>query len=171
MIQTRLLYRPEYNVAQLKIISVTDLSHPRLNDPRLVLLRVVEPVLIRERRVPLLGTLEPNFAQSVVDRPRDDVHVRERAAKMRDPAAASDEEGDEDDVRRIHAVVEEDADRHESSRARADLRVEEKDPSVRREMSFADAVGQFDVEEQGFSRFGVGLYEQGAYGHITDNTL
>jgi hypothetical protein len=38
-------------------------------------------------------------------------------------------------------------------------------------MPFADAVGQFDMEEQGFSRFGVGLYEQGAYGHVTDDTL
>jgi hypothetical protein len=51
------------------------------------------------------------------------------------------------------------------------LRVEEEDPGVHREMPFADAVGQFDVEEQGFSRFGVGLYEQGAYRHVTDDTL
>ena len=68
-----------------------------------------------------LGVLEPDFAQSVVDRPGDDVHLRERAAEMRDAATASDEEGDEDDVRRVHAVVEEHPDRHESRRAGPDL--------------------------------------------------
>ena len=68
-----------------------------------------------------LGVLEPDFAQSVVDRPGDDVHLRERAAEMRDAATASDEEGDEDDVRRVHAVVEEHPDRHESRRSGPDL--------------------------------------------------
>jgi hypothetical protein len=101
---------------------LTDLPHPRLNDPRLVLLRIVEPILVRERGVPL-RILEPDFAQSVVDRAGDDVHVRERATEMRDAAAAGDEEGDEDDVRRAHAVFEENADRHESCRARANLPV------------------------------------------------
>lgn len=69
-----------------------------------------------------LGILEPYLAQSVVDCAGDDVHVRERASEVCDAAAAGHEEGDEDDVRRVHAVVEEDADGHKSSRARADLR-------------------------------------------------
>ena len=85
-----------------------------------MLLCIVKPVLVRERGVPL-RILEPDLAQSVVDRAGDDVHVRERAAEMRDAAAAGDEEGDEDDVRRVHAVFEEYADCHESCRACADL--------------------------------------------------
>ena len=112
-----------------------------------------------------LGVLEPDFAQSVVDRPGDDVHLRERAAEMRDAATAGDEEGDEDDVRRMHAVVEEHPDRHESRCASPDLqkknppdphrvsqeiggaktktclRVEEEDPCLYRAASFADASG------------------------------
>jgi len=131
-----------------------------------VLLSVVKPILVPERRVPL-GILEPDLPQSVVNCAGDDVHVRERAAEVCDAAAASHEERDEDDVCRIHAVVEENADGHESSRACADLRqdkvhihevraplgraevrakktclcIEEKDPCVYRAMSFADAIG------------------------------
>jgi len=97
------------------------MSHPRLNDPCLMLLRVVKPILIRESGVPL-GILEPDFTQSVVDCPSDDVHLRECAAEMCDTATAGDEEGDEDDMRWVHAMVEENPDRHESRRTCTDLR-------------------------------------------------
>ena len=136
-----------------------------------MLLSVVEPILVRERHVPL-GILEPYLAKSVVYCAGDDVHVRERTAEVCDAAAASHEEGDEDDVRRIHAVVKEDANGHKSCGARADLpteqdcmiplgqsallgpgrcrggegkmtylRIEEKDPCVYRAVSFTDAIG------------------------------
>jgi hypothetical protein len=38
------------------------------------------------------------------------------------------------------------------SRKMTYLRIEEKDPCVYRAVSFTDAIGQFDLEEQGFSR-------------------
>jgi hypothetical protein len=84
---------------------------------------VVKPILVRERHA-RLGILEPDLVQPVVDCAGDDVHVRERATEVCDAAAASHEEGDKDYVRRVHAVVEENADGHESRRARADLRPE-----------------------------------------------
>lgn len=87
-----------------------------------MLLLVVESVLIWKHIV-ALRILEPDFAKAVVDGPGDDVHVGERATKVRDTAALSDEEGDEDDVGWIHAMIEENANCHESCRASPDLRV------------------------------------------------
>jgi hypothetical protein len=51
------------------------------------------------------------------------------------------------------------------------LRIEKKDPCVYCAMSFADVIGQFGMEKQWFSRFGVRLYEQGAYWHVIDDAL
>ena len=96
------------------------MPHPRLNDPCLMLLGIVKPIFVRERSAPL-GILEPDFAQSVIDRSGDNVHLRERAAEKCDTATAGDEEVDEDDMRWVHAVVEEDPDRHESRCACTDL--------------------------------------------------
>jgi hypothetical protein len=51
------------------------------------------------------------------------------------------------------------------------LRIEKKDPCVYSAVSFADAIGQFGLEKQWFACFGVRLYEQGAYWHVTDDAL
>ncbi len=85
-----------------------------------MLLRVVKAILVRVRSVPL-GVLEPDFTQSVVDRPGNDVHLRERAAEMCDAATAGDEEGDEDDMCGLHAMVEKNPNRHEPRRPCTDL--------------------------------------------------
>jgi hypothetical protein len=96
------------------------LSHPRLDDPCLMLLRVIKAILVRVRSVPL-GILQPDFAQSVVDRTGDDVHLRERAAEMCDTATAGNEEGDEDDMRGFNAMIEKNSDGHEACCACTDL--------------------------------------------------
>jgi len=162
--------RVEIECPLIKVIPVTDLSHARLDDPCLMLLFVVESVLIWKHIV-ALRILEPDFAKAVVDGPGDDVQVGERATKMRDTAALSDEEGDEDDMGWIHAVIEEHADCHESRRASTDLRVEKKDPGVRRANPCTDAFGQTDLEEQRLSGLGLGLYKERAYWYIADDSL
>jgi hypothetical protein len=96
------------------------LSHPGLDDPCLMLLRVIEAILVRVRSVPL-GILEPDFVQSVVNRTSDDVHLRERAAEMRDTATAGNEEGDEDDMSGFNAMIEENSDGHEACCTCTDL--------------------------------------------------
>ncbi len=96
------------------------MSHPGLDDPCLMLLRVIKAILVRERSVPL-GILEPDFVQSVVNRTGDDVHLRERAAEMCDTATAGNEKGDEDDMRGINAMIEENSDGHEACCACTDL--------------------------------------------------
>jgi hypothetical protein len=96
------------------------LSHPGLDDPCLMLLCVIKAILVRVRGVPL-GILEPDFAQTVVDRTGDDVHLGERAAEMRDTATAGNEEGYEDYMRGFNAVIEENSDGHEACCARTDL--------------------------------------------------
>jgi len=85
-----------------------------------MLLRVIKAILVRERSVPL-GILEPDFVQSVVNRTGDDVHLRERAAEMCDTATAGNEKGDEDDMRGINAMIEENSDGHEACCACTDL--------------------------------------------------
>ncbi len=62
-----------------------------------------------------------DFAQSVVDRPGDDVHLWEGTAQMRGANTAGDEERDEDDMRWFNTMIEEDSDGHESRRACTDL--------------------------------------------------
>ena len=86
-----------------------------------MLILVVKPVLIGNQLV-ALRILEPDFAKAIIDGPGDDVHVGERATKVRDTAALSDKEGDKDDMGWIHAVIEENANCHETRRASTDLR-------------------------------------------------
>jgi hypothetical protein len=135
-----------------------------------MLLLVVESVLIWKHIV-ALRILEPDFAKAVVNGPGDDAHVGERATKVRDTSALSDEEGDEYDMGWIHAVIEENANCHESRRASTDLRVEKKDPGVRRAIPCADAFGQTNLEEQRLSGLGLGLYKERAHRYITDDSL
>jgi hypothetical protein len=96
------------------------LSHPGLDDPCLMLLRVIKAILVRIRSVPV-GILDPNFVQSVVDRTGDNVHLRERAAEMCDTATAGNEECDEDYMRGFNAMIEENTDSHEACCACTDL--------------------------------------------------
>jgi len=83
-------------------------------------LRVVKAILVRVRSV-RMDIREPDFAQSVVDRPGDDVHLWEGTAQMRGANTAGDEERDEDDMRWFNTMIEEDSDGHESRRACTDL--------------------------------------------------
>jgi hypothetical protein len=85
-----------------------------------MLLRVIKAILIRVRSLPV-GILEPDFVQSVVDRTGNDVHLRERAAEMCDTATTGNEEGDEDDMSRFNAMIEENSDGHEACCACTDL--------------------------------------------------
>ena len=143
---------------------LTNLSHPGLDDPCLMLLRVIEAILVWVRSV-TLGILEPDFAQSIVNRTGDDVHLRECAAEMYDTATAGNEEGHEDDMRGFDAVIEENSYGHEAcctctdlqARIRVKVRatkksrtrnenatclcIEKKHPCIYRAVSFADAIG------------------------------
>ena len=140
---------------------LTNLSHPGLDDPCLMLLCIIKAILVRITQCASGHSQAVDFVQSIINRTGDDVHLRERPAEMCDTTTVGNEEGDEYYMRGFNTLIEENSDGHEAcctctickqdlceveiedkkQKMKSCLCIEEKDPCVYCTVSFVDAMG------------------------------